>query len=332
MPATSQTANLHEEDLQVLNLGIATAVDSTALRFVEGSPGQPVMAGQLRHWHNQLGLSLHRARVREVANGTATAELQAGISFNLVLQGEVHFSLGGRARVLTPGQRPAMRCHAYALAHPELLTRQMRRGTEVNKLNLYATREWLYSRCGGDHQRRQLDALFARHAELLAWDVDSETRRLAREVMNAAEPVAIAEQLAMESLALRLFSRCLETLARQPASAPRHTPASGDREKQLMQRVETAALDGAELPEVAARLGLSVSTLQRRFKAAYGITVAEHLRHRRLQRARNAMALEGASIGEAAYLAGYDHASNFIAAFRRHFGAPPAAYIKAHEP
>ena len=45
---------------------------------------------------------------------------------------------------------------------------------------------------------------------------------------------------------------------------------------------------------------MSVSTLQRVFKASFGVTVVEHLRRRRLETARRALLSDGASVAEAA--------------------------------
>lgn len=82
-------------------------------------------------------------------------------------------------------------------------------------------------------------------------------------------------------------------------------------------------MDQFKLNQVASDMGMSVSNLQRVFRASYGQTIGEYIRQRRLEIARDAIVRERKSIGEAAYLAGYLHTSNFTNAFKRLFGVPP---------
>ena len=85
------------------------------------------------------------------------------------------------------------------------------------------------------------------------------------------------------------------------------------------------------LEEIANTIGLSISTLQRRFKKDYGTTVVDYIRQKRLEKARTAIAINGLSIGEAAYQAGYNHSSNFITAFKKRFNITPASLLKSHQ-
>lgn len=77
------------------------------------------------------------------------------------------------------------------------------------------------------------------------------------------------------------------------------------------------------LADIATHAGLSVSTLQRQFKAHHHQTVAHYIRARKLDRARKALFHKEMSIGEAAFQAGYNHTSNFVTAYKRAFGVTP---------
>ena len=77
------------------------------------------------------------------------------------------------------------------------------------------------------------------------------------------------------------------------------------------------------LNQVARASAMSASVLQRRFKEHTGVTVFEYVRNRRLERVRDALSKDGISISEAAFMAGYNHTSNFITAFKRRFGVTP---------
>jgi len=82
--------------------------------------------------------------------------------------------------------------------------------------------------------------------------------------------------------------------------------------------------------DIALANNMSVSTLQRRCKNTFNMTVNEYIRLRRLDRAKTAITVQGLSIGQAAYRAGYNHSSNFIAAFKKQYAVTPAELMKVH--
>jgi transcriptional regulator GlxA family with amidase domain len=68
--------------------------------------------------------------------------------------------------------------------------------------------------------------------------------------------------------------------------------------------------------------------LQRLFKQQTGISMAEWLSEKRLQRAARLLANSYMSVKEIAHTVGYEHVSSFIRAFERRFAKPPARYRK----
>lgn len=88
------------------------------------------------------------------------------------------------------------------------------------------------------------------------------------------------------------------------------------------------------LAELADHHGMSVRTLCRHFRLAFGTTVLGYVTERRMENARIALQSGGATIDQAAHIAGFAHTSNFSAAFRRRYGQPPGkiagARSKAH--
>ena len=84
---------------------------------------------------------------------------------------------------------------------------------------------------------------------------------------------------------------------------------------------ETAGIPSVE--EIAAKIGVSVNTLQRLFHAGHGTTVFHYVRMRKLEQARLALENEGVSIAQAAYIAGYNSSANFSTAFKRRYGFTP---------
>ncbi|MBW9094966.1 helix-turn-helix transcriptional regulator [Microbacterium jejuense] len=82
--------------------------------------------------------------------------------------------------------------------------------------------------------------------------------------------------------------------------------------------------------ELAERLGVSTSTIARRFKEATGTTVAGYVAHRRAERAARLLATTSQSVKDIAVFVGYDDANYFVKVFRGEYGVTPTAYRDAH--
>lgn len=90
----------------------------------------------------------------------------------------------------------------------------------------------------------------------------------------------------------------------------------------LSQRVSTA--------DLAERLGVSTSTLARRFKDATGMTIAEYVARQRAERAAKLLSTTTQSVSEIALFVGYDDANYFVKVFRSMYDMTPSAYRKAY--
>jgi len=92
---------------------------------------------------------------------------------------------------------------------------------------------------------------------------------------------------------------------------------------ELREWLDSGAAEGMSLSDIARHAGCNVHSLQAQFRAAFGSTVFDYLRSRRLQAARIALETQGISVSQAAFLAGYSSAANFATAFKRSFGISP---------
>lgn len=79
------------------------------------------------------------------------------------------------------------------------------------------------------------------------------------------------------------------------------------------------------IEELAAQVGLSVSSLNRHFRAATSMSPVQYQKQIRLQRARIRLLTNPADIAGAGHAVGYASASQFNREYRRLFGAPPGA-------
>jgi len=83
-------------------------------------------------------------------------------------------------------------------------------------------------------------------------------------------------------------------------------------------------------PELAERLGVSPSTLARRFKEATGTTITGYVARRRSERAARLLTTTSQSVRDIAVFVGYEDANYFVKVFRGEYGMTPTAYRDAH--
>lgn len=291
------------------------------------------LIGGLFNYRNYFGgLSLHGGRFTELQDLKNCFELPPGISFNLVFEGSVDFVLAGTQHRLTKLEHQALTCYGIAIARPELMTRQLHKGATVGKLNIFAERDWLESRCRSGAERARLDALFELHGTVSHWEASSETLSLMLALIrNTDQEEDFCGSLQAEAMTIQLLSDCLSAMQ---SSADYITDAGNTplmpEQQQIKKYIDQHLQENLALPELANQLNMSVSTLQRQFKAAYGMTVVDYIRQRRLGLARTALIEQGLSVGQAAYMAGYRYPSNFVAAFKKHYGMTPSKLLQTH--
>lgn len=298
----------------------------------------PLMKGQFRFAHHSGGLSIHAGAVEELTDATNTFQLPAGISFNVLWRGRVNFSVGGRRYQL--GAHPEWKAEVTATVVPEgeLMSRHMSEGMAVTKANVFVERNWLEAHCHQSQPRQELAELMSNGVRVMQWQPSAALEAVAQQFLMAKPPASLVETLSAERQTIELLTLCLGELLQQQEvvsgvqeSCSDVTETAEAEPQSLRERIDACMEQGpADLKHLAACLGVSVSTLQRRFKMAYGQTVVDYVRQQRLQQAKVALAVGQVSIGEAAYMAGYNHSSNFVAAFKKRFNVTPSQLLEAH--
>lgn len=129
--------------------------------------------------------------------------------------------------------------------------------------------------------------------------------------------------LRWQGLLLQLLASGLPEAASSP-TAPLADLPQRDRERlaKLHERLRTDPMADYSLAALAVEVAMSPSSLRQKFRALYGYSIFDYLRHCRLQLAYAALT-QGMSVQQAAHACGYRHASNFTTAFRRTFGVSP---------
>lgn len=127
------------------------------------------------------------------------------------------------------------------------------------------------------------------------------------------------------------FHAAMATLIRhelRPQNAPPLSLPlpSSDQMKRIADHLSDHPSDTAGSAELAARFGLGVRTLERRFAAETGVPFGRWRRQARLFHALRLLAA-GAAVKSAAAESGYRSSSAFVAAFRDTFQTTPARYF-----
>ncbi|HHU0623830.1 TPA: helix-turn-helix transcriptional regulator [Enterobacter bugandensis] len=127
----------------------------------------------------------------------------------------------------------------------------------------------------------------------------------------------LARKLLLEGLMYQLLGHGLNQRQQPCPSRPEHA-----RLERVRSMLEQSPERDHTLAQLAALAAMSPSSLRSKFRQRYGCTLFDYLRDCRLALARRYL-LEGHSVQQAAWMCGYQHATNFATAFRRHYGISP---------
>lgn len=291
-----------------------------------------VMKGQFSYHNHYCGLSVHGGKITELQNLSHCFEIPPGLSFNFLFDGHICFALAGKKYQMGDSKQSKVSCSTIILSAPEILTKYMSKDMQICKLNLFVERSWLESRCNNHEEITQLSRLFQQHAFVTKWIPSKKIIALAKSLLVMQNKKGLIDNLQGESHIVELLALCLKGLTEHLQTTKNEgTTLVPDANKyQLKEKIDDCLKDGVSLDYIASALNMSVSTLQRKFKAAFDITVFDYVRQRRLEIAKTAMVIQGLSVGEAAYLAGYKYPSNFVTAFKKHFNLTPSEFIRSH--
>lgn len=320
------------------DLQIMSSQTGSGHRLRAEQASSAVMQGDFFFRSLGQGVSIHGADVTELQNAENAVELEPCLSINLLFRGEVSFCLGGQSFRMGNSSgdsaEPCLECFALILNRTDVMTRYLVKNQRVRKLNLSVSRSWLEARCHTPIEKRQLALLFSSHGVLQYWSASLQQKELAEKLMRFDQSEGICEELAIEQRVVQLVGLCIERLIQMVRVLSVNSGALCNEQspvaKQLKRTIEERLGSVFSVADIAEANSMSVSSLQRRFKKYFNMTVNEYVRLRRLDAAKRAMTIEGLTIGEAAYLAGYNHSSNFIAAFKRQFSMTPAELVRRH--
>jgi len=314
----------------------APAVDrqilQTAADHYLTAPGahRPVFEGVFEVSQLEPGVVAHRIDVRDVQGSSVRATLKPALRIGFTIGGYANLGIGYRALPTGPGRGAPVTAWMMALNEPAMFTRQSRRGDVERTVDLAFSHTWLADHFGDDSAMLG----FARnHLALQTWAPSAQALANVEQMLRPPALDAATTRLYLRARALDLLVEAAVQLGQAQTEGDPAQAGLGKRDWLRMRTVrdllESGEADHLSLGEIAQRACVSINTLQRHFRAAWGCTVFEFLREARLQRARVALERDGVSVAQAAWLAGYGSAANFATAFRRHYGVSPGQ-LRAH--
>ncbi|WP_440054725.1 helix-turn-helix transcriptional regulator [Pseudoalteromonas sp. T1lg65] len=302
------------------NLLLCSGLDS---RFIATSHNKPIASGRLSFISLSDDLQLHICDYIEQQQASNCAEVSPSVNITLLLAGQVEFRVNSKYYHFDARFGPV--AFANIVAQQEPFTRYFQTEQHVHKLTLSVSKSWLQERLDGHCE--QLFQL----SKVLTLPVSSSLLSLATQLQQVPISPNLTERLRCEGLAIQWLSSLLTELiadSHHHQAAYRLPPDSDIEAKK--NRIVDLMNSGHSIEQVAKELAMSLSSLSRFFKRHFDTTPKQYIKLANLNKARHALLVEGLSIGEAAYLAHYDHTSNFIAAFKKHFGITPMQFVKMH--
>ncbi|ANR78846.1 AraC family transcriptional regulator [Kosakonia sacchari] len=285
---------------------LATGLFSKAQRIV--------IQGDVEEMTLSSGINLTRSDIRVLQPYETTSLHSCPLYMLVVLEGSVMLRLNGEAFVVRSGM-----AFTSCLSEHQVMNASHLADCHLRTLSLGVDPASCW-------QSPLLSALLqqweAHGAPTFLWQVPSFLLSGLQQTQQASLP-ALSRQLMLEGVMLQLLGNALsQRMQGQERRRPVQCGAQQRLEnvRRLLEQHPEKEYTLAALAQLAA---MSASSLRVKFRQAYGHSVFDYLRDCRLELARRYLA-EGYSVQQAAWMSGYQHATNFSTAFRRRYGMAPS--------
>ena len=270
--------------------------------------GSPVLQGNVEEMTLSSGISLTHSDVHVLQPYETTSRHSSPLYMLVVLEGCVTIALNGIDYHVRPGMAFSAR-----LSEEQVMSARHDADSSLKTLSF-----GVYPHEAG--REALLESLLLEWQNLntptFVWHVPEFVMSGIQHAQQQRGSV-LARKLLLEGLMYQLLGHGLNQRQQPCPSRPDHA---------RLERVRTMLEQSPErdhtLAQLAALAAMSPSSLRSKFRQRYGCTLFDYLRDCRLALARRYL-LEGHSVQQAAWMCGYQHATNFATAFRRHYGFSP---------
>ncbi|WP_051234284.1 helix-turn-helix transcriptional regulator [Halomonas halocynthiae] len=289
--------------------------DETSVKGIRTGkkPSHPILSGRVLEEMPRSDWLMTFSDVDVLASYGSCSRLAAPLFICIVLEGSIDVCINSRQHRLSAGSAMSV-----SLAEQFPLRVHQAAGQRLKTLNLSL----------GDsaisvlNQQAAFGSLLdAGRPQLHLWSLPGYVTPMLEQI---ATPQSFDGQrcLLLEAICLQLLSHGLPCEARAQRFGV--TPGERERLERVRCQLHRAPAEPHSLAGLARQASMSPSSLRTKFQRYYGLSLFDYLRERRLQLAYQLLE-QGHSVQQAAYLSGYNHATNFSTAFRRRFGISPSA-------
>ncbi len=284
-----------------------------------------IMKGLVSATSYETNLSVHASDTIELCDYSTSAMLDPSLKICLVYNGCIEGTIGHLPYLLDATSGPTG--YFWTLAKRTSWSRTIQKNMRVSKVIITIPHSWLIPQL----RRHTMDTDTIRTfidgpTSIQKWTPSKRTMTLGRSILGRIKESDIVSKIRMESSALEILGEVIEAIQAPEKNALRlHSNIENQaKANQIRDLIEHNIDQELNLTRLAKDLGMGINSLQRTFKSAYGMTVMDYIRERRLVAAKDAMEREGLTITQAAYRAGYSSPANFSTAFKRVFGITPS--------
>lgn len=298
------------------------AGQSTKVHWRRSQSNAPLLDGIVESGAINHDWQWHYAHAVPSADAEVSFEVPPGLTIGLLYEGELQLELGGQAYRL---RAPTPVAFCFGNTEPLTISRRFKAGRVVYKCTLGLSKAWLNA--------MEL-AHFSQTRPLLSFDAEPSVIQAMNSIAGrGGEHYSCGAQRKLEQMSCvnHLLSAAASAMRVQGLVAPKPQMIKGAAtlEQRLLARVreiiqrDNILLEDIQVDAIAKHLSTSTSGIQRVAKKCFGQSLLQYIRLAKLANAHRAIRERRLSIGEAAFLAGYKHPSNFALAFKRAYGVTP---------
>lgn len=285
--------------------------------------GDVAVHGRLNNYACHSGLRVHATDTVEAHDLKTEVVTGPKVSVAVFLEGFVDLEIDGKRTRLGRGAQPSGQI--WVMSERSAYRRLSRKGTHVRKVIISVPPEWIGAIFAeATPETPELTAFLTTHGAMRRWTPSKRALALAEQILSPTQESPAIRNMSIESKAIEIVTEALSDLTNVSACSEAISVRALSRAQKIRAHLLAHIDQQLSLGKLAKDLGISIESMQRAFKAAYGSTIVDFVREYRLHQARKAMDQDGISVSEAAYLAGYTNPANFSTAFKKLFGLTPS--------
>ncbi|MBN9671327.1 helix-turn-helix domain-containing protein [Roseibium aggregatum] len=296
--------------------------------------GDQVLRGAIDFMTIEKGLSVHYSNAEDLHDLKIETQFGPRLSVSLFLEGQVEASVGS-FRIPMPhydgeARRWVPVATAYSQSRVETFVRQARKGVRFKKVTISISKAWLFSHLDvTDPAFGAIKSFTENHLSNFDWLPSAHAVTLAEQIIAAPVKSPFQYRLYVAARVFGLLEEAFRQFSGHGTEVEAAAPMEQDRQKlQAIEHYLSGRKGGwVTAEEMSREVGMSQNSLQRLLSRSYGLSTSRFIRRFMLERAREILERDGATISDAAHLAGYSSPANFATAFKREFGLSPKQVV-----